>query len=115
MYISVPLFTDMVKLPKNQARLLSEIVLNIDPTTNVGFISYERLTASQAQRVREDARQLVKLDYIRKFPITRASVSMKTLRIAHSNCITFYMLNPIHAHSLAASTEGLKEIWQLLK
>ena len=115
MYISLPLFGDMTVLSKSQARLMRDVAQSLDPTTNIGFISYERLTNSQAQRLREDARALVAMGYIRKYPMTRASTEMKTLQITHSRRINFYMANPIHMHALNTDAQGLKEIWQLLK
>ncbi len=114
MYISLPLFADLVAVPKNQARLLSQVVTTYDPHTNVGYISFERTTPSQAQRIREDMRGLVSLGYVRKYPMTKASLAMKALHIEHSRQIRFYMLNPIHLHALQTDREGLKDIWQLL-
>lgn len=115
MYISLPLFSDMATLPKNQVRLLKEVATSNDPTTNVGYVSYEKLTPSQAQRMREDARQLIQLGYLRKYPMTKASLAMRTLQISHSRRLNFFMLNPIHLHAQHVAPQGLKEIWLLLK
>jgi hypothetical protein len=115
MYISLPLFADLASIPKNQARLLSQVVTSRDPNTNVGYISYEKTTPSQAQRIREDARELVALGYITKYPMTKASLQMKALHIEHSRRISFYMINPVHLHTKTVDREGLKSIWQMLR
>ena len=115
MYISKPLFTDLTVMPKNQSRLLNQVVTHSDPHTNVGFINFEKTTPSQAQRIRGDIRELVKLGYVRKYPMTKASVVMKAQHIRHNRRINFYMVNPIHQHATDADRQGLKDIWLLLR
>lgn len=115
MYISLPLLNDMVMLPKNQARILANVITSSEPTTNIGYISLERTTPSQEQRIKEDARELVKAGYLKKYPMSKASVAMRTLHISHNRKLVFYMVTPLHQHALNADREGLREIWQLLK
>lgn len=115
MFVSKLLMADIVTLPKNQLRLFYSIISSSNPHTNVGYVSFEMTTASQVQRNTADLRALVKLGYIKKYPMIRASEDMRKLYIRKNRRISYYMANPIHQHSFTADKQGLQNIWPLLK
>lgn len=115
MFINREFFSSLYFMPKNQERILSRLVSSWDTNTNIGSVSFERLTPTQRKRLSTDLRTLSVNGLIKRYPVSRYTNDMRVQSLKVSGAIKFYMVNPLYMRTLASNQQELMNLWQLLR